>query len=378
MRGSELLFTFLAMNLKPSLPQPLRFALLAVLFLALPPGCSGPAPERISVDLPEGGRLVNRIEAADGTWNNTYIYAPADGSEEEITGIAGEADRELRAFSGSSLGNPAATDEVRPTEIVEHSGTLVFRPRVQASTPGERILIRTNPGSWVERPLVAAYEKHPILLNELRTLDGNLDETPRIVDIDLYSSQITARVSWGFQPRQLDFAFGGNGTLDLIRVTELTADESESAEWTARGPGWNPEAMFKRSRKIFMSAKERQLLSQAVMTAEGAKVGTYVTEELLNELFATQRQLKTIVLKDTRIVNARDCENDDDDHFRVCFAGELLSHSLDREPFAECWRFILRGDDWVGAAIELTDPTLDAIADLKRSDTPESACVTLR
>ena len=68
----------------------------------------------------------------------------------------------------------------------------------------------------------------------------------------------------------------------------------------------------------------------------------------------------------------------DEDHFRVCFAGELLSHSFDREPFAECWRFILRGDDWVGTAIELTDPTLDAIRDLKRSDTAESPCVTLR
>jgi len=367
------------MNLKQPLPQTLRFALLAVLFLALPPGCSGRAPERISVDLPEGGRLENRLEPADGkAWNNIYVFAPADGSEEEITRIAGEADRELRAFSGSSLGNPAATDEVRPTEIVEHSGTLVFRPRVQASTPGERIFIRTNSGSWVERPLAAAYAEHPILLNEIRPLDGNLEETPRIVDIDLYSSQITARVSWGFQLRQLDFAFGNNGTLDLIRVTGLTADENELSEWTARGPGWNPEAMLERAKKIFMSAKERQLLSQARMTSEGAKVGTYVTVELLNELFATQRQLKTIVLKDTRIVDARDCGVDDEDHFRVCFAGELLSHSFDREPFAECWRFILRGDDWVGAAIELTDPTLDAIRDLKRSDTAESPCVNLR
>ena len=58
--------------------------------------------------------------------------------------------------------------------------------------------------------------------------------------------------------------------------------------------------------------------------------------------------------------------------------GLLLQYVVDREPFAECWRFILRGDDWVGTAIELTDPTLDAIRDLKRSDTAESPCVTLR
>ena len=334
-------------------------------------GCGGRG-EQVTVELPGGGTLINSIEpsnGADRVYENHYAYLPPGAdTPETICQSSGEADRDLQS-------DGAAGDAGRPTELLSGNSLVVFRPRPPDPEAGERIFVRTAPGSWTEHALEEAYREHPSWTKDLRSLDLELTAPARVVGIDMGLQEIVAHVTWGYQLRELTFAFAED-RLVLLYANRRPGDSREQELWSSRGESWDLPAAVTRTKQAFMVVKEHQVMAGAHIVPRGGLLGAWTSQNLLDTVALPGELVglvRSLVLKDQRIVQARDCTDDSRDLLRVYYEGILTND----QTYSELWRFVPGDEDWIADAIELENPTLQQIQELT-SAAPPPDCTTLR